>query len=170
MRAQSRSGWAGGLPTVMWMPLTSKVEKNAISPCSKAAGICVGVALQKQAGEFAVDLRRHGALLAEHDGVAVAALGDGRGGGPALGVLEDEDAHRQGRLQIVLADDLAERVAELLEADHGLAAGAWGRRRSGLRRAAGELHPMVVRREEAREVRRKSSRRILFLLSRDRGA
>ena len=56
----------------------------------------------------------------------VAALGQGRGGHPAIGVLEDEDAQRQGGLQIVLADNLAERGAELLEAHHGFAAGAHG--------------------------------------------
>src|SRR6185436_13250671 len=43
--------------------------------------------------------------------------------GPALGILEDENADWLWRLQIRLADNLSERMAELLKADHGFASG-----------------------------------------------
>ena len=129
-----------------------------------------GVALQKEPRQFAIDLRRHRALLAEHDGVAVAALRDGRGGGPALGVLEDEDAHRQGSLQVVFADNLAERVAELLEAHHGLARGARAGVGHHFKRTAGELHPMIVRGQKPRDDEKQKQPPHALLLSRATGA
>ena len=55
-----------------------------------------GVGLEQQAGEGASHLRGDRGLLGHHDVVAVAALGDGFGLEPPLGILEYEDADGLG--------------------------------------------------------------------------
>ena len=63
----------------MWMPFTSKVEKNSTSPCSNAARHLRGVGIEEQAREVAIDGRAAmGVLFGEDDGVAGAALDRGR--------------------------------------------------------------------------------------------
>ena len=88
-----------------------------------------GVGFQKQPRQLAIDRRRDRALFRQHDGVAVAAFGQGRGRGPALGIAENQDAHGHRCLEVRLADDLAQRVAELFEPHDGFASGARARRR-----------------------------------------
>ena len=110
-----------------------------------------GIGFQKQPRQLAIDRRRDRALFPQHDGIAVSAFGQGRGRGPALGIAEDQDAHRHWCLEVHLADDLPHRVAELLEPHHGLAPGARARLGEHFERPRGELHPMVVRRQQAGE-------------------
>ena len=98
---------------------------------------------QKKPGQLAVDLRRDGGLLFEDDGIAVAALGDRGGRRPALGALEDQDADRLRHLEVVDADDFAQRVTELFEVHQFVARGARVGVGEDLEGAGGVLHPRV---------------------------
>ncbi len=110
-----------------------------------------GIGFQKQPRQLAIDRRRDRALFPQHDGIAVAAFGQGRGRGPPLGIAENQDADGHRCFEIRLADHLAQRVAELLEPHHGFASGARARVGEHFERPRGELHPMVVRRQQAGE-------------------
>ena len=110
-----------------------------------------GIGFQKQPRQLAINRRRDRALFPQHDGIAVSAFGQGRGRGPPLGIVENQDAYRHRRLEIRFADDLPHRVAELLEPHHGLASGPRARVGEHFERPRGELHPMVVRRQQAGE-------------------
>lgn len=103
-----------------------------------------GVGCEKEPGQLAVNLGGDGLLLFEHDGVTVAAFGDRRGGRPTFGGFEDQDADRHGRGEIVFADNLAERMAELFQANDSVASHARAGVREDFVRARGKLHPMVL--------------------------
>ena len=63
------------------------------------------------------------------------------------------------RLQFVSRRRVAEGVAELLEADHGFAAGAGSGIGEDFERAGGELDPVVGRGEDGREAADKREQR-----------
>src|SRR6185436_11636909 len=102
-----------------------------------------GVGFEEQAGKLAPGVGRYRGLLLKHDLVAVAPLGDGGGGGPAFGVFEDDDADRLRRLQVRLAEDASERVAELEQSNHGLAGGPLSGLGEDFEWARDELRPRL---------------------------
>ncbi len=119
-------------------------------PCSKAGGICAVLVVEKQAGQLAPYSRRNRGLILEHDGVAVAALDDGIVRDPAASVLEKQNAHGLRRLEVRFPHHLAQRVAELFETNHRLAAALAGVGQH-LERARRELDPVILGGEETRE-------------------
>ncbi len=111
------------------------------------------IGFEKEPRELGVNGRSDGRFFLEHDGVAVAAFDDGSGRGEAAGVLKDDDADGLRGLQILLADELAEGVAELLEAHHSVAPGAGPGIGEDFERRRGEFDPVIVRCQEAGEKR-----------------
>ena len=113
----------------------------------EGGGHASGVGVEEEASKFAEDRGVDGGFVGEHDGIAAAAHGERRGRGPALGILEDENADGLRRLEVVFADEGAEGVAEFLEADHGFLAGFLAGVGEDLEGAGGVADPMVGREE-----------------------
>ena len=132
----------------------------------------IGVGVEQQAGEFAEDRRRDGALVGEDDGIAVAAQGDRRRRSPAMGVFEDENADGLGRFEVLLAHDFAEGMAEFLEADHSLLAGFFPGVGEDFEGAGGIADPAVGRQQgrgEAKTAKEKRAPHAIFIMARFAG-
>ena len=85
----------------------------------------------------------------------IAAFDERRRRGPPLGVFEQHDAHGLGGLQVRLTEDDPQRGPELFEPHQHLAPGPRARVRHDFERPGGELHPMVIGREEPRQKKEK---------------
>ncbi len=119
------------------------------------------IALEEQARERDVHLRRDRSLIAEHQRVAVAPFGERSRGIPAARILENQDAHRQRSGQFRLTENLcpsaARNCSKRTIASRPLRGPASV---IHFKRTPGEFHPVIIRREEAGIIDSQSSRRI----------